>query len=130
MYCASVRYDCTFAALTGQGGAATFSVPNAVEIGFIFQTGSSQPDPARDLTAWTWDYSRFDQDTVEAGITQYLNAICGQIAGLMGVGQAQVQATVAVRRVWNFGAIQTGSAAPQQIGPDTGTAVTETMAYP
>ena len=130
MYCASVRYDCVFSALTGQGGQATFSVPNAVEIGFIFQTGSSQPDPGLDLTVYTWDYSRFDQDTVEAGITMTLDAICGQIAVLMAVTQANVQATVHVTRAWTLGAIQRGNAAPQQVGPDTGTVVTEVMPYP
>lgn len=130
MYCASVRYDCIFFAITGQQGKATFSVPNAVEIGFIFQTGSSQANPAVDLTTWTWDYSWFDQDTVEAGIVQYLNAICQQIAGLMVVADADVQAAVHITRSWNFSAISTGSAAPQKIGPDTGTVVAESMPYP
>jgi len=93
-HCASVSYDCTFSGLTAQGGTVAFGVPNPVQFVFFFETGSTQPDPQKDLNVYTWDYSKFDQDQVEAAIASTLDGICQDIAGLLGVAQPAVQATV------------------------------------
>ena len=128
-HCASVSYDCTFSGLTAQGGTVAFGVPNPVQFVFFFETGSTQPDPQKDLNVYTWDYSKFDQDQVEAAIDSTLDGICQDIAGLLGVAQPAVQATVQVQRAWMMAGNQRGTAAATQLPPE-GVLVTEVMPYP
>jgi hypothetical protein len=130
---ASVSYDCMFGEISIGGGALTFGVPSPVRIIAKFETGRTQPDPQKDLWDVTWDYSEFSQDELEAGIRSTLGTICAAIAMLLSVTEDQVQQSVTIRRVWNAGLNQQGSAAARQLsspGGDSGAVLTETMPYP
>lgn len=120
---ASLDYYCTFGEVTAAAGPITFSVPDPVRFHFDFETGSTlNPDGT---TTYTWDYSWFNQTTVEAGIKTALNTICGAIATLLGKSTAAVQAAVTVQRAWTV--------APNVQGPNAGsgrTVLTSDMAYP
>lgn len=123
---ASVNYVCTFAAITTAGGKVSFSNPGGTAFVFSFETGRSQPNPQVDLWDVAWDYSWFDQDAEEAGITQYLTGICTLMGELLGVPAAEVQQSVTISRVWSVAANAQGAAAAQQYGTCT---VTEGMPY-
>ena len=130
MHPASVTYACTFGLTQAGGGLVTFIVPQPVQFTFAFETGRVQPDPALDLINVTSDTSWFDQDTEEAAIRTALNGICTLIAAMLpGVTQAQIQATVTIRRTWRYNPDQTGSLAPVQV-PSAPVPYTEPMAYP
>lgn len=126
----SVMYACTFGLTTAAGAPVTFQVPAPVQFTFIFDTGTTQPDPAVDIIDVTWDSSWFDQTTEEAAIKTALNTICSAIAALMpGVTAAMIEATVTVRRTWKITANQVGSAAPVVL-VSSPVVYTEIMAYP
>jgi hypothetical protein len=130
MHCASVTYDCTFGGLGSEDGSATFAASQPVQFSFLFeQAQPDQPNPQQDLYVYTVDYSKFDQDTVEAAIASALNGICTDVAQLLGLTTTAVEAAVGVKRTWFMVAIQRGSAAAQQFAAE-GNPITETMTYP
>jgi hypothetical protein len=124
----SVEYASLFGGVTAQDGRVAFGVPNPVQFLFLFETGTTQPDPNVDLQQVSWDYSWFDQAQVEAGIAAALGAICQSIAGLLGLPLEQVESSVQVRRVWTIAPNQRGTGAPQEFSVDW--TVTEVMPYP
>jgi hypothetical protein len=126
----SVTYACTFGLTTAPGAPVTFQVPAPVQFTFIFDTGTSQPDPAVDLTDITSDSSWFNQSTEEAAITTALDGICSLIAAMLpGITLSQIQSTVTIRRTWTITANQVGSAATVAL-VSSPVVYTETMAYP
>ena len=129
MHVSSVTYACTFAPTTAQEGAVVFSVPQPVQFTFTFDTGQFQPDPGTDLYDITTDSSWFDQDEIEASIAAALGTICGAIAPLLGVTQADIEATVTIARSWRVTPDQAGSAAPVQV-PAAPLVYAEVMTYP
>lgn len=120
---ASLDYYCTFGEVSAAAGPVSFSVPDPVRFHFDFVTGSTVGQDG--TITYTWDYTWFNQVTVEAGIKTALNTICGAIAALLGRTTADVQAAVSVQRAWTV--------APNVQGPDSGTGrtvLTSAMAYP
>lgn len=102
MHVASVDYAVSFAETSSADGTARFANPMTHFI-FTFDTGETE-DPAKP-GHWTvsWDTSKFDQAAREAGIASALDQTCADVAVLLGLTQAQVQATVTVRRLWTLG---------------------------
>jgi hypothetical protein len=127
MHMVSVEYACMFSGVTAQGGKVAFGSP-PVQFKFLFETGTSQPDPQSDLETVSWDYSWFDQVQAEAGITAALSTICQALAGLLGLPVEQVQALVQIQRIWTVAPNTRGNAAPQVFSD--GVTVTEIMPYP
>jgi hypothetical protein len=71
-----------------------------------------------------FDYTSFDQDTHETQTRALLTAICGAMAGNLGLDVASVQAAVTVQRVWTM----TGTA--PMMGAYPSCVVTDQMTYP
>ena len=127
MHVAGVMYACTFGLTTASSGLVTFQVPAPVQFAFTFDTGRTQPDPAVSVYDVTTDTSWFNQAATETAIKSALDTICTQIAAMLGVTQAAVQATVTVKRAWRVAANQEGDAAAVQVPPFI---YSEAMAYP
>lgn len=125
----SITYECTFASTYAGGGLVMFAVPKPVLFLFTFDTGTTQPDPDVDLWDAVTDMSWFDQSTQETAITTALDGICTDIAAMLGVTAAAIEATVTVQRIWRYSPNQTGTAAPVQMA-GAPVPYTEKMAYP
>jgi hypothetical protein len=123
LHVAVLDYYCTFGTLHAAAGPVTFAVPDPVRFTFLFDTGST-PNQDGSVTV-TSDSSWFVQATVEAGIATALNAISAAVATLLGLTTAQVQAAVAVKRIWTIAPVIQGA------GFSSGsTAITNMMTYP
>jgi hypothetical protein len=123
LHIAVLDYYCTFGKLQAATGPVTFAVPDPVRFTFTFDTGST-PNQDGSVTV-TSDSSWFVQATVETGIATALNTISAAVGTLLGLTTAQVQAAVAVKRVWTIAPVIQGP------GFSSGsTAITNMMAYP
>lgn len=70
-----------------------------------------------------FDYTRFDQDTHEATMTQMLNGLCSVMAqGPLGVGLDEVRSAITIRRTWIYAGTDPGA--------DAGYQFTDQMPYP
>ena len=125
LHIASLDYYCTFSPLAASAGPVTFSVPDPVRFSFVFDTGTTPVDGSPGVVQVAWSYSWFTQATVEADIAATLNAISTAVATMLGLTQADVQAVVTIRRIWQI--------TPNMQGPGVSsgsTALTDAMIYP
>jgi hypothetical protein len=123
LHIAQLDYYCTFGTLQAPAARVSFAAPDPIRFTFTFDAGST-PNPDGSVTV-TSDASWFSQSATEAGIASALDQICTAVAALIGLTEAQVQAVVAVKRVWTItpniqgGGVSSGS-----------TAITNMMPYP
>lgn len=100
MHVASVDYAVTFGQLASASRPVSFSGPSATHYIFTFDTGETQnPDGSWTIT---WDTSWFSQAASEGLIASALDGTCADVATLLGLTLAQVQAAVTVRRLWTL----------------------------
>jgi hypothetical protein len=122
LHIVSLDYACVFGALPAADPRVTFSVPDPVHFTFAFETGSTV---TAGVTTYTWDYTWFVQATVEAEIATALAAISTNVAAMLGLTGADVDAMVTVRRVWTIAPNVQGT------GVSSGRIVTtDLMTYP
>ena len=100
MHVAAVNYAVTFAELVSGSEPVRFSAPGATSYIFEFDTG--QTANADGSFTVTWDQSWFNQASAETAIASSLDGTCGNIATMLGLTLAQVQAAVTVRRLWTL----------------------------
>lgn len=100
MHIASVDYVVSFNQLRSASEPIQFSAPAATRYTFTFDTGET-PNADGSVTV-THDQSWFNQVQAEAAIASALNGICTNLATLLGLTQAQVQAAVVIRRTWSY----------------------------
>lgn len=127
MHVAGVNYAVTFAELVSGTAPIRFSAPGATSYIFEFDTGQTQNQDGSFTV--TWDQSWFSQATAEAAIASSLDGTCANIATMLGLTQAQVQAAVTVRRLWtlnqnSYAVIAGVSSGPQKV------IIPDVMQYP
>ena len=100
MHIASVDYVVSFSQLVSPTAPIRFSAPAATRYTFTFDTGET--DNADGSVTVTSSQAWFNQAQAEGAIASTLDGICTDLATLLGLTQAQVQAAVIIRRTWTY----------------------------
>lgn len=99
MHIASVNYAVTFGQLASAANPIAFWAA-ATHYVFTFDTGTTQNEDGSFTVAYSSSW--WSQSAAEAAIAASLDGVCQDIATMLGLTLAQVQAAVTVARVWTY----------------------------